>query len=146
VVCFERVHNECGLYQRALSVMMMVCYVLVCYEHGLLWIWSVMNRSVMNVVCFQMWSVMNMVCYERGLLWMWSVMNGSIMNMVCYEGGLSWTGNDERGLLWTWSVMNAVCYERVCNEQVCYERGLFWVVCCDWSYMKGSVLKRNHFK
>jgi len=31
-----------------------------------------MNRSVMNVVCFQMWSVMNIVCYE----------------LVCYERGL----------------------------------------------------------
>jgi len=86
----------------------------------------------MNVVCFQMWSVMNVGCYERGLLWT----------------GLLWTR-----LLWTWSVMKVVCYgrgcyervcyERVCYEQVCYERGLFWVVCCDWSDVNGSVLKGN---
>ena len=107
----------------------------VCYERGLLWTvllwtWSVMNWSVMNVVCFQMWSVMNVVCNECGLLWT----------------GLLWTG-----LLWTWSVMKAVCYERVCYERVCYEqvcneRGLFWVVCCEWSVMNRSVLKGNRFK
>ena len=46
VICYER-----------------VCYERVCYEPGLLWKWSVFNRSVMsgsavNVVCFE-WSVMN---------------------------------------------------------------------------------------
>ena len=40
--------------------------------------------------------------------------------------------------------MNVVCYERVCYEQVCNERGLFWVVCCEWSVMNRSVLKGNH--
>ena len=44
-------------------------------------------------------------------------MNGSIMNVVCYDRGLLWTG-----LLWMWSVMNVVCYERVCYEQVSFER------------------------
>jgi len=34
--------------------------------------WSVMNRPVMNVVCFEMRSVMNVVCNE----------------LVCYEHGL----------------------------------------------------------
>jgi len=27
-----------------------------------------MNGSVLNVVCFEMWSVMNVVCNEHGLL------------------------------------------------------------------------------
>ena len=75
------------------SVMNVVCNELVCYEHGLLWTWSVMNWSAMNVICYEL------VCYERGLLLM----------------GLLWTG-----LFWTWSVLNglfwAVCYEQVCFE------------------------------
>jgi len=44
----------------------------------------------MNVVCNEMWSVVNVVCCECGLLWTWSV-----GNVVC----------SERGLLWMWSVM-----------------------------------------
>jgi len=69
----------------------------------------------MNVVCYER------VCYERGLLRKWSVMNGSVMNVVCYE--------------------------RVCNEQVCYdyERGLFRVVCYEWSVMSRSLLN-GHLK
>jgi len=48
-----------------------------------------MNGSVVNR------SVMNVVCYERGgLLWT----------------GLLWTGLFWSGLLWMWSVMNVVCY------------------------------------
>ena len=64
------------------------------------------------------------------------------MNMVCYEGGLLWTGLLGTGLLWTWSVMNVVCYERVCYEQVCNEHGLFWVVCCEWSVLKGNRISQ----
>jgi len=53
------------------------------------------------VVCFQMWSVMNVVCYE----------------LFCYEHGLLWAGLFctlsvfKCGLLWTWSVMNMVCFQ-----------------------------------
>ena len=82
----------------------------VCYEGGLLWTWSVMN----------------VVCYERGLLWTWSVMNWSVLNVVCNELVCY-----EHGLLWTWSVM---------NWSVCYERGLFWMVCFERSVMSRSVL------
>ena len=60
--------------------MNVVCYEVVCYEHGLIWI------GLLSA-----WSVMNMVCYERGLLRTWSV-----MNVVCYERGLLWTSP-----LWT---------------------------------------------
>ena len=128
---------KCGLFSN-----------MVCYESGLLWTvllwtWSVMNWSVMKVLCSQMWSVMNVVCYEcdllwTGLLWMGLLWTCSVMKAACYEHGLLWTG-----LLWTWSVTNVVCYEPVCYEQVCNERGLFWVVCCEWSVMNRSVLKRN---
>jgi len=31
----------------------------------------------------------------------------------------------------------------VCFEQVCYERGLFWMVCYEWSVMNVSVLNGN---
>jgi len=82
---------------------------------------SVMNRSVIHVVCYECprlwsWSVMSVVCNERVcndcvLLWTWRVMNGCVVNVVCYE----------RGLLWTWSVMNVISNERVCDE--C---GLLW--------------------
>ena len=105
--------------------------------------WSVMNRSVMNVV----WSVMNVVCCEcgllwRGLLWMgllWSrsVMSGSVMIMVCYERGccehgLLWTWSVFKcGPLWTWSVMNMVCYE--CGL---LWTGLLWT----WSVFKCGPL------
>jgi len=41
-------------------------------------------------------------------------MNGSVMNGSVMNG----------------SVMNVVCYER----------GLFWVVCYEWSVLNGSVL------
>ena len=40
------------------SVINVVCYERVCYEQGLLWKCSVLDRSVMNVVCFE-WSVMS---------------------------------------------------------------------------------------
>ena len=60
-----------AIYIKKGSVINVVCYERVCYEHGLLWKWSVFNRSVMNVVCFE-----------------WSVMNGSILN-----GNLSWSRN-----------------------------------------------------
>ena len=90
VVCSERVRYERGL----LSTCM------VCYVHGLLWTWSVMN----------------VVCFERGLLWIGLLWIGLLGT------GLLWTG-----LLWTWSVMNMVCYERVCCQQVCYERSLQWM-------------------
>jgi len=63
------------------------CYERVCYEHDLLWRWSVMNGPVMNVVC----------C-ERGLLWTgllwagllrtWSVMNGLIWTGLFWKGTL----------------------------------------------------------
>ena len=45
-----------------------------------------------------------------------------------------------------WSVMNVVCYEWVCYEQDCNERGLFWVVCCEWSVMNRSVSKGNRLR
>jgi len=35
-----------------------------------------------------------------------------------------------------WSVMNMVCYES----------GLFWIVCYEWSVMNESVLNGNHFE
>jgi len=124
---------NCSLFEKW-SVMNMVCYERDLLLTDLLWTWSVMNGSVTSwsvlyVVCFKMWSVMNwsvmnVVCFQ-----MWSVMNVVCSELVCYEGGL----------LWTWSVMNVVCYERVCYEQVCNERGLFWVVCCEWSVMNRSV-------
>ena len=78
---------------------------MVCYEHGLLWTWSVMN----------------MVCYEHGLLWTWSV-----MNMVCYE----WVCYER--VCYERVCYERVCYERVCYERVCYEwfcfetSGLLW--------------------
>jgi len=93
---------------------------MVCYEHGLLWTWSVINM---------------VVCYERGLLWflwtglLWTL---SLTNVVSYEcggllwTGLLWTGLFWRGLLWMWSVMNVVCYER----------SLLWT----WSVMTWSVM------
>jgi len=86
---------------------------------------SVVNKSVMNAVCYE-W-----VCFKNGLLWTGLLCTLSVMNMVCYERGLLWTG-----LLWTWSVMNMVCYERVWYEQVCNEPGLFWVVCYEQVYFK----------
>ena len=60
------------------SVINVVCYERVwyeqaCYEHGLLWKWCVLNRSVMNG------SVVNLVCFE------WSVMNGSVLNGNHFE-------------------------------------------------------------
>jgi len=94
-----------------------------------------MSWSVLYVVCFQMWSVINTVGYEHGLLWTgllgsWSVLHGSVTIMVCYERGYY-----ERGLLWTrsainGSVMNMICYERVCYELVCFVRCLFSNVVC----------------
>ena len=57
VVCYER-----------------VCYERVCCEHGLLWKWSVFNRSVMNG------SVVNVVCFE------WSVMNGLLWTSLFWMG------------------------------------------------------------
>jgi len=53
--------------------------------------------------------------------WAWS---RSVMNVVYYECGL----------LWTWSGMNVFCCEQVCNE-----RGLFWMVCFGWSVVNRSV-------
>ena len=85
----------------------------VCFERGLLWMWSVMNGSVMI-----------MVCYEHGLLWT----------------GLLWTWSVFKcGPLWTWSVIKVVCYEWGSYERVCYERGLLWTR----SVMNGSVMSRS---
>ena len=89
-----------------------VLYV-VCFQ-----MWSVMNCSVMNMVCYEL------VCYERGLLWTWSV-----MNVVCYECGLLWTGLLWRGRLWTWSVTNVVCFEWSVVSGLLWT-GLFWKGTC----------------
>jgi len=43
-------------------------------------------------------------------------------------------GSNEIILLWP--VMNVVCYES----------GLFWMVCYEWSVINGSVLNGNHFE
>jgi len=40
--------------------------------------------------------------------------------------------------------MNVVYYERVCYEQVWYERGPFCMVCYEWPDMNRSVLKGYH--
>ena len=66
---------------------------MICYEHGLLWTWSVMN----------------VFYYEHGgLLWKWSVMifmNWSVLNVVCFKwsfmSGLLWAG-----LFWTDTILN----------------------------------------
>jgi len=53
------------------------------------------------------------------------IKKGSVINVVCYESGLLWTG-----LVWMGR----------------YERGLFWMVCYEWSVMNGSVLNGDHFE
>ena len=105
-----------------------VCYErgVICYEHGLLWMWSVMNGFIMNGSVMS-GSVMIMVCYERGLLRTLSVMNIVCCELVCYERGLfSNAVRYERGRLWTgllrtWSVVICLIWT-----------GLFW---------KGTVQK-----
>ena len=32
----------------------------------------------------------------------------------------------ERPVVNAWSLLNVICYVRVCHEQFCYDRGLFW--------------------
>jgi len=59
-------------------------------------------------------SVHTAINIKKGPLSTWSVTNGSVINMVCYESGLFWTG-----LVWMGR----------------YERGLFWMVCYEWSVM-----------
>ena len=66
VVCYER-----------------VCYERVCYEHGLLWKWSVFNRSVVNVVCFE-WSVMNGLLWT-GLFWMGTLTHTMVCKITSQE-------------------------------------------------------------
>jgi len=66
VVCYER-----------------VCYERVCYEHGLLWKWSVFNRSVVNVVCFE-WSVMNGLLWT-GLFWMGTLTHTLVCKITSQE-------------------------------------------------------------
>jgi len=44
----------------------------VCYEYGVLLMWTVMSASVLHVVCNE-W-----VCYEYGLLLTWFVMKGGL--------------------------------------------------------------------
>jgi len=82
----------------------------VCYEYGVLLMWTVMSASVLNVVCNE-W-----VCYEYRLLLTWFVMKGGLLWKVdCSERGLLWTWSvmnmvcHEHGLSWTWSVMNVLC-------------------------------------
>jgi len=73
-------------------------------------------------------------------------MNGSVTNVICYERGLLRTG-----LFWTWYVMNGSVMNRsimnvVCYEHVYYERGLFRVVCYEWSVMNRSLLNGHRHK
>ena len=68
-----------AIYIKKGSVINVVCYERVCYEHGLLWKWCVFNRSVMNG------SVVNVVCFE------WSVMNGLLWTGLFWMGTLNKT-------------------------------------------------------
>jgi len=80
-----------------------------------------MNGSTGIVVCSER------VSYECGLLWPGLPWTWSVMKVVCCECGL----------LWTWSIVNVVCNACgmlrtwfvmcvVYDEQVCYEKGVFW--------------------
>jgi len=128
-VCYDR-----GLLW-VWSIMSVASYERVNYECGESWIWSVMKGSVTNVICHK-W-----VCYKCGLL-----RKCSAINVVC-ECGLLWTWSvvnvvcRERGLSWTWSVENVVCCERGLSWRVvCFERIYMNVVCCEgWSVMKGGL-------
>jgi len=68
-----------------------------------------MNGSVMNG------SVMNVVCYECVRLWTWSVANVVCNERICNECGLSWMC----GLLWMWSVSNMSLMNRSLMNVVC---------------------------
>ena len=127
----------------------------LCYEHDLLWRWSVMNGSVMNVVC-----------YEPGLLRTWSVMNcWSVMGVGRIFSRGSPVGDFPKIFSRGWpKVVLFGFYPSKMKKQpffannfkiqgrarpfpgppsnahgVCYECGLLWT----WSVMNGSVMNRS---
>jgi len=98
---------------------------------GLHFVWPHIDLTVKNWLFVDLsTNTRKKVEHGPGLLWTWS-----IMNAVCYE----------HGLVWTWYIMNrSVSVMNVfCCEQVCNERGLFWMVCFGWSVVNRSVLNRH---